>query len=211
MKRALIIVDMQYDFMPGGALAVPEGDYLVPIINELQTAYPCVVATQDWHPADHGSFAGNHRHGQVGAVIDLHGLVQVLWPDHCLQGSPGARLHADLCLDRVAAIFRKGMDPAVDSYSAFFDNGHRHDTGLAGYLRAVGVDAVDVCGLAADYCVRFTALDAIAAGFRTRVMAAATRGVNLRDDDTARAFQAIRDAGGQVADRGRPDDGVVAG
>ena len=200
--RALIIVDLQPDFMPGGALAVAEGDAIVSLVLELMDRYDVVVATQDWHPRDHGSFAANHADRSPGEVIDLHGLDQVLWPVHCVQDSPGAALHAGLEAKRgaLAGVFRKGTDPSVDSYSGFFDNGKRKATGLGEWLRERGVEAVDVCGLALDYCVKFTALDAIALGFETRVIRDATRAVNLQAGDDARAAEAIVAAGGRVVD-----------
>ncbi|MHC4199536.1 MAG: bifunctional nicotinamidase/pyrazinamidase, partial [Planctomycetota bacterium] len=131
--RALILVDLQNDFCPGGGLAVPEGDRVIPVANGLVPAFDLVVATQDWHPADHGSFASNHEGKKPGDVIDLGGLEQILWPDHCVQGTPGAEFHPDLERGRIAEVFRKGTDPAVDSYSAFFDNARRRSTGLADY------------------------------------------------------------------------------
>jgi len=192
---ALIIVDVQNDFLPGGPLAVPGGDAVVPVINRLVDRFDLVVATQDWHPPGHGSFAANHRGKRPGDVIDLHGLPQVLWPTHCVRGTPGAELAAGLCGDRIEAIFRKGTDPAVDSYSGLFDNGHRRRTGLADYLRGRGVTAVAVCGLATDYCVRFTALDAVAEGFDVTLVEDASRGVDLRPGDVAAAVNQMRRAG----------------
>ena len=157
--KALIVVDVQNDFVPGGALAVPEGDRVVPLCNALANSFDLVVATQDWHPADHGSFAANHPGRKVGEVIDLQGLQQILWPVHCVQNTPGAQFVHGLDTSRFARIFQKGTDPAIDSYSGFFDNGHRRSTGLGDYLRSNNVTDVYVCGLATDYCVKFTALD----------------------------------------------------
>jgi nicotinamidase/pyrazinamidase len=196
--NALILVDIQKDFCPGGALAVPEGDKVVPIVNRLQVGYDLVVATQDWHPANHGSFAANHAGRAVGEQIELAGLPQVLWPVHCVKNTPGAEFHPALNLDRVARVFRKGTDPAIDSYSGFFDNGHRAATGLAGYLRERGVDQVHVCGLATDYCVKFTALDAIGLGFRVALLEEAARGVELQPDDVRRAIEEMRDHGVKI-------------
>ncbi len=190
--RALLIIDVQNDFLPGGALAVSEGDAIIPVINQVVNNYDLVVATQDWHPADHGSFASQHPGKKVGEVIDLNGLTQVLWPDHCVQGTKGAELAASLDTRRVAAIFRKGMNPATDSYSAFFDNGHRHDTGLSAYLKAMGVKEIDFAGLATDYCVNFSAQDALTAGFKCRLLLAACRGVNVSPDDAAKAIANLR-------------------
>lgn len=195
--RALILVDLQNDFLPGGALAVPDGDAVLPLANRYAAdpGYELVVATQDWHPPGHGSFASSHPGRAPGEVIDLHGLPQVLWPDHCVQGTPGAELAAGLDRSRVAAVFRKGTDPRIDSYSAFFDNGHRKATGLGDWLRERHVDEVHVLGLATDYCVRFTALDAVALGFRVVLLEDASRGVELAPGDVARAIAAMRDAG----------------
>lgn len=198
MKRALILVDIQNDFCAGGALAVPEGDAVVAVVNRLQPAYDLVVATQDWHPANHKSFASNNPGRAAGELGELGGLPQVMWPDHCVQGTPGAEFHAGLDLSRVAQVFRKGLDPEVDSYSGFYDNGRKHDTGLAAWLRGHGVTAVDVVGLATDYCVKWTALDAQAEGFATRVIEDAARGVELRPGDVARALDELRAAGVQV-------------
>ncbi len=176
--KALIIVDVQYDFLPNGTLAVPKGDEIIPIINNLQKEYNLVVATQDWHPANHKSFASQHA-GQIPfEIIDLNGLPQVLWPDHCVQGSFGAELAEDLDAHAIEAIFRKGMDPEIDSYSGFYDNGRRKQTGLAGYLKNRGVSELHVCGLAADYCVFFTAMDAIDEGFKTSIISKATKAID---------------------------------
>lgn len=193
--RALIVVDLQNDFMPGGALAVAEGDAVVAVANRLIPRFELVVATQDWHPAEHGSFAANHADRRPGEVIDLDGLDQVLWPVHCVQGGAGAAFHADLDVDGITEVFPKGQDPKVDSYSGFFDNGKRRATGLGDYLRAKGVDEVFVLGLATDYCVKFTALDAVALGFRTSLIADACRAVNLRPEDGAEAIAAMAEAG----------------
>ncbi|HWQ90472.1 MAG TPA: bifunctional nicotinamidase/pyrazinamidase [Clostridia bacterium] len=192
---ALIVVDVQNDFLPGGALAVPDGDAVIPVINRLQPAFPLVVATQDWHPPDHGSFASNHAGRKPYEQIDLNGLAQTLWPDHCVQDTPGAQLSPALDTERVAHVFRKGTDPGIDSYSGFFDNGHRKATGLGDWLKAKGVTDVYVCGLATDYCVKFTALDAVALGFRTHLVEDASRGVNLQPHHVPQAVQEMADAG----------------
>ncbi|NVB39152.1 bifunctional nicotinamidase/pyrazinamidase [Pseudenhygromyxa sp. WMMC2535] len=201
-KRALLIIDLQPDFLPGGPLAVPEGDAVIPPILALARSprYAHVVASQDWHPADHGSFAANHPGRSPGEFIELDGLEQVLWPVHCVAGSPGAALIPPLLACEPEAVFQKGRDPEVDSYSAFFDNARRSATGLESWLRERGVTAVEVCGLAQDYCVKFTALDALSLGFSTTVIADATRAVNLQPGDDARALAAIREAGGEVVD-----------
>src|SRR5690349_304116 len=168
--RALILVDIQNDFVAGGRLEVPHGEQIVPLVNELARHFELVVATQDWHPKNHKSFASNHPGKNPFDVITLGGLEQVLWPDHCVQGSRGAEFHPLLQMDCVEAIFRKGMDPEIDSYSGFFDNGHRKSTGLAGYLRERNIDSVFVCGLAGDYCVLYTAKDALQSGFKTSLI-----------------------------------------
>ena len=196
---ALIIIDVQNDFLPGGPLAVPGGDAVIPVINGIVERFDLVVATQDWHPPGHGSFAANHPGKRPGDAVDLDGLSQVLWPTHCVRGTAGADLAAALNGDRIEAIFRKGIDPAVDSYSGLFDNGHRRSTGLADYLRGRGVAAVAVCGLATDYCVSFTALDAVAEGFDVTLVEDASRGVNLKPGDVAAAVEQLRQAGVRVA------------
>lgn len=199
--KTLIIVDVQNDFVDGGALAVPGGSELVPIINRLQTApfYDLIVATQDWHPASHASFAANHPGRKPFAVIDLHGLPQTLWPVHCVQDTPGADFAPGLDRARWDRVFQKGTDAEIDSYSGFFDNGHRRATGLGDYLRERGVQEVHVVGLATDYCVKFTALDACGLGLRVRLLTDACRGVEIQPGDTARALDEMRAAGVGVA------------
>jgi nicotinamidase/pyrazinamidase len=193
--KALILVDIQNDFLPGGALAVPEGDVIVPVVNRLQPAFPLVVATQDWHPASHGSFAANHPGRKVFEQIKLNGLPQTLWPVHCVQSTKGAELAAALDRERIAKVFPKGTDPTIDSYSGLFDNGHRRSTGLGEWLQAQGVKEVFVCGLATDYCVKFTALDAMQMGFRTHLIEDASRGVNLKPDDVKNAIKEMKQVG----------------
>jgi len=193
--NALVLVDIQNDFVPGGALAVPEGDRIVPVVNRLQSRFDLVVATQDWHPANHGSFAANHRGRQPGEVIDLHGLPQVLWPVHCVQGTAGADFVPGLDRTHWDRVFVKGTDAVVDSYSGFFDNGHRQVTGLADYLHDKGVTDIYVAGLATDYCIKFTALDARQLGFKTHLIEDACRGVNLQPGDVERAVEEMRAAG----------------
>ena len=176
--KALLIVDVQHDFLPGGSLAVNKGDEIIPIINQVQKGYDLIVATQDWHPAKHQSFASMHADHDLYDMIDLHGLQQILWPDHCVQSTFGAEISPDLDISQVETIFRKGMDPSVDSYSAFFDNGKRKDLGLAAYLKHRKVTEVHVCGLAADFCVYYTAMDALAAGFKTSIISKATKAID---------------------------------
>lgn len=181
-QRALIIVDVQYDFLQGGSLEVEDGDAIIPVINHLSESrdYDLVVATQDWHPPNHGSFASNHPGSSPFDEGELGGMPQIFWPDHCVQGTSGAEIHKNLDMRPVEAIFRKGMDPDIDSYSGFFDNGHKKDTGLRHYLAGRGIEEVHVCGLAADICVYFTAKDALELGFKTRVIEAATRPIDAQ-------------------------------
>ena len=197
--KALIVVDVQNDFMPDGALPVPDAYATIPVINDLMDRYDLVVATQDWHPADHGSFASNHEGATPGEVRELDGLDQIMWPDHCVQNTPGAAFVDGLNTDRFDRIFQKGTDPRVDSYSGFFDNARRHTTGLAAYLRDQGVDEVHVCGVATDYCVKFTVLDALSEGFATTLIPDACRGVDLNPGDVDRAIDDMRQAGARVA------------
>ncbi len=202
VMKALILVDLQNDFLPGGALAVPEGDEVVPVANLLQLHFDRVVATRDWHPADHGSFAANHPGREPGEVIELGGRPQVLWPVHCVQGTPGAELAPGLERAKIEKVFFKGVDARVDSYSAFFDNAAERSTGLGEYLRRTGVDRVYVMGLATDYCVKFSALDAVKLGFETFVVEDGCRGVDLEAGDSERAFETLRRAGVRVVSSG---------
>ena len=197
--RALIVVDIQNDFLPGGALAVPDGDQVIEVANRMLERYPLAIATQDWHPPDHRSFAAEHGL-PVGDVVDLDGLPQVLWPVHCVQGTPGAELAADLEVGRIARVVRKGTDPRVDSYSGFFDNGRRRATELDQYLREHGVEGVDILGLATDYCVKFTALDAASLGYQTRVIVDGCRGVELQPGDVENAIAELLEAGVKTVD-----------
>lgn len=195
MLRALLLVDLQNDFMPGGALAVREGDETVPVANRLMADYAWVIATQDWHPPTHLSFAANHPGKQPYEVIDLDGLDQVLWPTHCVTNTEGAAFHPDLNRDRIDKIVTKGSDPRVDSYSAFFDNGRRASTGLGDFCHQKKITGVDIMGLATDYCVKFTALDAISLGLETRLIAEGCRGVNLGAHDSEAAIAAMTASG----------------
>ncbi|WP_040670379.1 bifunctional nicotinamidase/pyrazinamidase [Nitritalea halalkaliphila] len=197
-KHALVIIDAQLDFMPGGALAVQEGDQIVPFINALQADFQTIIATQDWHPENHGSFAANHDGKSPGEWIELEGLQQVLWPVHCVQGSPGADFHPELDRSRWMRIFQKGQNPGVDSYSGFFDNNQVVDTGLHAYLQSLGVTELTCVGLAADYCVKFTVLDALRLGYQVHVPAAGTRAVNLQEGDFERALAEMQQAGATI-------------
>ncbi len=198
--NALILVDIQNDFVPGGALAVPEGDQVAGVANRLIPHFDLVVATQDWHPADHMSFASQHPGREIGEQVDLDGLTQILWPDHCVEETSGAEFVADLDADAIDQIIRKGTDRTIDSYSGFFDNGHRKSTGLGDYLNSRGVDRVYIMGLATDYCVKFTALDAVELGFETNLIQDGSRGVNLNPGDVEQAIKEMQTAGVRVVD-----------
>ena len=198
--RTLILVDLQNDFLPGGALAVPSGDDAVAVANAVVGRYDLVIATQDWHPANHRSFAANHAGKQPGDVIDLDGLEQILWPVHCVQNTDGAAFATGLNRERVEYVIQKGTDPGVDSYSAFFDNGRRHATDLEGMLRSHDVEHVHLLGLATDYCVKFSALDARALGFRTTVIRDGCRSVDLNPGDGDAAFAGMHEAGVELCE-----------
>lgn len=196
--KALLIIDVQNDFLPGGALGVEEGDRIIPVINRLQEKFDFIVATQDWHPADHASFASNHEGKVPGNFIQLGNVEQVLWPNHCVQGTLGAEFHAQLDQSRWKKIFRKGTNTYVDSYSGFFDNDRRENTGLSQYLKDHGVEEVFVAGLATDYCVKYTVLDAIKEGFDATLVKDATRAVNLMPQDFDNAVKEMTKAGAEV-------------
>lgn len=196
MTKALIIVDMQNDFLPGGALAVPNGDQIIEEINHLSKNYDLVVASQDWHPANHGSFASQHEGKQPFEMGELAGLPQVFWPEHCVQSTPGAALTEELDQNSIEAIFRKGMDSEIDSYSAFFDNGMKKATGLEGYLKDRKVDEVHICGLAADFCVMATAKDALKLGFSSVILLNATKAIDQSGLDAL--YEVFKKLGGRV-------------
>ncbi|MGS4344781.1 bifunctional nicotinamidase/pyrazinamidase [Myroides odoratus] len=185
--RALLVVDVQVDFLPNGALAVEEGDLIIPYINAIQSHFDLVVATQDWHPADHQSFASQHEGKRAYDRIELQGIPQVLWPDHCVQGTAGAAFSKAWDSNPVAAVFRKGMNKQVDSYSGFYDNHKKEATGLLGFLKDKKVTQVYVCGLAAEYCVFYTAMDAKNAGFDTYFLDFATKPISAEDLEQAKA------------------------
>jgi nicotinamidase/pyrazinamidase len=178
MVKTLIVLDVQNDFMPGGALAVAQGDRIVPIINALQPKFDLVVATQDWHPANHKSFASNHPHKQVADKITLGGIEQLLWPDHCVQGSEGAQFHPGLDTRPFEAIFRKGIHAEIDSYSGFYDNKRQKTTGLAGFLREKKAKTLYFCGLCGDFCVYYSIKDALLEGFDCVLIEEATAPLN---------------------------------
>jgi nicotinamidase/pyrazinamidase len=179
MKSALLVIDVQNDFCPGGALPVADGDAVVPEANRLMADHDVVVATRDWHPPDHCSFASQHPDAELYATVEIDGIQQTLWPDHCVRGTAGAAFHPRLEVERLNLILHKGMRCGLDSYSAFFENDRHTSTGLAGYLTGLGVQRVALCGLATDYCVYYSALDAVELGFQVEVVAAACRGVDL--------------------------------
>ena len=193
--NALIIVDLQNDFLPDGALPVPHGDEVIPLANELQQRFALVLATQDWHPADHGSFAPNHPGKKPGDRIILDGIEQILWPVHCVQDTHGAEFAPSFDTNRIARIFHKGIDPRIDSYSTFFDNAHRRSTGLGEYLNERSVKNVYLLGLALDYCVKYSALDARQLGFSTHIIVDACRGIGLEPADLDHALDEMRRAG----------------
>ncbi len=176
--KTLMLIDVQNDFMPGGSLAVSGGNQIVPVINQIQDQFDLVVASQDWHPSEHLSFARNHLRHKAFDEIEVNGLPQTLWPAHCVQGSEGAEFHPELNLNRIAAIFRKGMNRDIDSYSAFYDNGHIQTTGLSGYLNEMKAKTLYFTGLAADFCVYFSIKDALKAGFACVLIEDATRAID---------------------------------
>jgi nicotinamidase/pyrazinamidase len=195
--EALLIADVQNDFCPGGALAVPDGDAIVPVVNTLSDAFDNVLMTQDWHPPGHQSFASSHSGHDPYDVIEVEYGEQILWPDHCVQGTEGADFHPDLNLTPVELLIRKGFRPHIDSYSAFYENDRETPTGLTGYCRERGIDTLYVCGLATDFCVKWTALDGRKEGFEVYVIEDAARGID-QDGSLAQAWDEMNAAGVQV-------------
>jgi nicotinamidase/pyrazinamidase len=193
--NALVVVDLQNDFLSGGALPVPSGDEVIPLANRLQNQFELVVATQDWHPPNHGSFAANHPGTKPGDRIMLDGIEQILWPVHCVQDTHGAEFASSFDRKRIVSVFQKGTDPNIDSYSAFFDNAHRRATGLGDYLKDCSINDVYLLGLALDYCVKYSALDARQLGFKTHVIVDACRGIALERNDLDRALDEVKKAG----------------
>ncbi len=194
MNTALILVDLQNDFMPGGALAVPGGDEVISVANGLIPKFDTVVLTQDWHPVNHGSFASQHEGAEPFQEVELEGLPQVAWPDHCVQGTEGAEFHVGLQYDdNRVHVFQKGTDPKADSYSGFFDNAKRGDTGLDAFLRERGIKSLHIMGLATDYCVKFTVLDALDLGYDVKLVVDGCRG--LTQESSADAIRAMMDKG----------------
>jgi len=198
MTHALIVIDVQNDFCPGGALAVPEGDQIVAGINALMGKFSAVILTQDWHPARHSSFASSHVGKAPYDMVEMPYGPQVLWPDHCIQGTEGAAFHAALDTTRADLIIRKGYNPDIDSYSAFFENDHSTPTGLDGYLRTRGITDLTMVGLATDFCVNFSAVDAAKLGFKVTVREDLCRAIDL-DGSLDAAMTGMRDVGVQIA------------
>ena len=198
MTHALIVIDVQNDFCPGGALEVPQGDEILRGVNALMPEFDAVVLTQDWHPAGHSSFASSHEGNSPYEVVTMPYGPQVLWPDHCIQGSIGAQFHPDLQTDRADLIIRTGSSPDIDSYSAFFENDHRTPTGLEGYLRTRGIERLTMVGLALDFCVNFSAVDAAKLGFKVDVREDLCRAIDL-DGSLAKAREGMRAAGVTLA------------
>jgi nicotinamidase/pyrazinamidase len=198
--KALIIVDVQNDFLPGGALAVPQGDQVIPVINDLSLEFDLVFTTQDWHPANHCSFAASYPDKKIGDRILIDGQEQILWPVHCVQNTNGAQLAAELHPKVISGgvHISKGIDERVDSYSGFFENLRKRTTGLETLLRQHGADDLTIVGLATDYCVKATALDARSLGFKVTVVLDACRAVNLSPDDSAKAIAVMRAAGAKM-------------
>ncbi|MFD2205065.1 bifunctional nicotinamidase/pyrazinamidase [Kiloniella antarctica] len=193
----LLVVDVQNDFCDGGTLAVPNGDQVVPVINGLIDCFHHSIATQDWHPADHQSFASSHENQEPFSTTELSYGSQILWPDHCIQGETGSGFHKDLDQDSLELIIRKGFRKEIDSYSAFFENDKSTKTGLAGYLQNRGIKRIFLCGLATDFCVYYSAIDAIKQGFETFVIADACRAIDM-DDSLARAMTHMREVGVEI-------------
>ena len=199
MVEALLLIDLQFDFLPGGSLAVSEGDLVLPVAREWllkRDRFHECIATKDWHPSNHLSFASQHPGKKPGDMTDLNGLPQVLWPDHCVQESRGAELAFEL--SEFDFVSLKGMNRGVDSYSGFFDNGRRVETPLRAHLESNGIQSLVIMGLATDYCVKFTVLDALSLGFAVKVVQAGCRGVNLRPDDSKLALQEMAAMGAQL-------------
>ena len=190
--KALVLVDIQNDFLPGGSLAVNVGDKIIPTVNKLQEKFDFIVASKDWHPKEHKSFAKMHKNKKIGDFIDLHGIRQVLWPDHCVQFDSGCDFPSSLKTDKVREIFYKGIDHRVDSYSAFLDNDRNRETGLREYLQKHDIDEIFIVGIATDYCVKFTALDAKKAGFKVNVIVDACCGVNINPEDSELALKEMQ-------------------
>lgn len=196
--KALLIVDLQNDFMPGGSLPVPGGNEIIPVINTLAHKFSHIFATQDWHPADHVSFASNHLGKKPGDTTQVKGVKQILWPVHCVRNTKGAELVSALNKEKITSIFYKGTDKWVDSYSTFFDNARERSTGLDEYLQTRGIKEIYIVGVATDYCVLYSVLDALELGFQVTVVQDACRGINLAPQDVEKAFQLMKEKGAKL-------------
>lgn len=199
-KDALILVDLQNDFFPGGSLGVPGAHAIFPLANTLQTHFDTVIATKDWHPKNHGSFASNHPGHKLYDIVDLDGIPQVLWPDHCVQGSSGSEFHPELQTERIKKVIYKGTDPSIDSYSTFFDNAHRKSTDLDPYLSDYEIENIYLMGLATDYCVLYSALDAVKLGYNCYVIIDGCFGINKNPGDIEKAIDLMKQAGAHIID-----------
>ncbi|MFH0998706.1 MAG: bifunctional nicotinamidase/pyrazinamidase [Pseudomonadota bacterium] len=197
-KNALLVVDVQNDFCPGGALAIREGDKVIPVINQILPIFDTIIATRDWHPANHVSFAANHPEKNVYDVIDINGISQVLWPSHCVSGSMGAAFHPGLETEHFKLILNKGMNSSLDSYSVFLENDKNTPTGIDGFLRSLEITRIFLCGLATDYCVFYSALDAISFGFETCVVIDACCGVDVPERNIENAIQLMKSSGVKI-------------
>jgi nicotinamidase/pyrazinamidase len=198
-NTALLIVDVQHDFVAGGALEVKNGDTIIHTINKLQDKFDLIVATQDWHPENHKSFASQHKKKKVGDLIKLNGIEQFLWPDHCIENTFGSELVLELNQSKIEKIIQKGNNPEIDSYSGFFENDKKTKTELDEYLLGKDVDTVYICGLATDYCVKYTAIDAAKLGYETYLIEDACKGVNINPDDSEKAISEMKKVGVIVA------------
>ncbi len=205
--KALLVVDMQNDFMPGGPLGVPNANQLIPIINSLTMKFAIVIATKDWHPADHVSFATNHAKKKPGDYVEVKGMQQLLWPPHCVQHTKGAELAPGLNKERICSLVFKGTDKWIDSYSAFYDNAHLRSTGLDHYLHSRLVTQVYICGVATDYCVLYSTLDALQTQLEIFVITDACRGIDVKPKDTERALATMKQKGARliISDEIKPE------
>ncbi len=191
--NALILIDIQNDFLSGGSLEVPKGDEIIDNVNSIMDNYNIVVATKDWHPKDHISFASNHKNKNVGQIIKINNLDQMLWPDHCIKDSKGSEFPKKLNSHKIHKIFYKGVDSDIDSYSGFYDNGKIRSTGLSNFLKKSNINQVDIVGLATDYCVKYSSIDAYNEGFKTKVLCSCVRGISVQTTETA--FKEMKDMG----------------
>ena len=194
-NTALIIVDIQNDFLFGGALAVKNGDDIIPIVNNLQQSFNHIIATQDWHSVNHKSFANEHKNKKIGDFINLNGVEQILWPNHCIENTFGSQFSKILDIEKVDRVIKKGNNPEIDSYSGFFENDKKTKTELDNYLKKKNIDTIYICGLATDYCVKHTALDAVELGYKTYLIEDAIKGVNISEQDSENAISEMKNKG----------------